>query len=111
MVTAWGIFFPVLILDGGSIGVSGILIVCFLLGLTWWAIELVVREWRGGVGRFGAARVAGFTTLLIVWLTLLVRSASPLMTYVVLLAALGLAVAALVRRRRRNRAHADGSQP
>jgi len=74
MVAAWGIVgLAVVTAEGGATHV--VLIVaslCLAVGLTWWATELVVREWRGRVGVVTAAPLSGLATLSVLWLAVLV---------------------------------------
>jgi hypothetical protein len=106
MVVAWAVFFAVWATR--SLSTAGVVIVCLTFGLTWWAVELVVREWRGRVGRFAAARVSGFVTLLILYQALalplpalLPDWAGVLFTLLLLLVALALVLRAVIRRLRK----------
>ena len=74
MVAAWGVV--ALGLAAGENGETHVGLVigslCLAVALTWWAAELVAREWRGGAGTVTAAPVSGLATLSTLWLAVLV---------------------------------------
>ncbi len=74
MAAAWGVVALGLATAGNEeIRVSIIaLSLCLALALTWWAMELIVREWRGRVGVVTAAPVSGLAILSVLWLAVLV---------------------------------------
>lgn len=105
MATAWAFFVRVAALQGpvGPAWVVVVPLVCFSTALTWWAAQLVAREWWGRFGRLAAAPVSGLATLSIVLLALLELSAwvgvfyVGLLFLVVLLVALGIVARAIHR--------------
>jgi O-antigen/teichoic acid export membrane protein len=111
VAAAWGVFGVVLVTDERDPVKLGLLVVYFCLAatLTWWAVELLVREWRGRVGRFRAARVSAVATLATLWLALTgatlpywAQAVGGLVIVLVPLLGLVLTARALVRRRRKN---------
>jgi hypothetical protein len=74
MAAAWGVVVLGLATAGNEeIRVSIIVLsLCLAVALTWWATELVVREWRGRVGVVTAAPVSGLAILSVLWLAVLV---------------------------------------
>jgi hypothetical protein len=74
MVAAWGIFARVLASAGGPVDEARtVTFLCDLVlaaALTLWGAELVVREWRGTVGRVAAAPISGLAILATLWLSL-----------------------------------------
>ena len=111
VVAAWGVFGLVLATDERPVLKPGFLVVYFCLAaaLTWWAVELLVREWRGKVGRFRAARLSGIATLATLWLALTgatlpywAQVVGGLLVILVPLIGLALVARALIRRGGKN---------
>ena len=112
IAASWVLFALVLALVEGRPlkAVFAVVFTCLAAALTWWAFELLVREWRGRVSRYRATRVSGFASLATLWLAL-TNATLPywaqavegfLLIVVVPLFGLVLAARALIRRRRRN---------
>jgi hypothetical protein len=104
MVAAWGIVgLAVVTAEGGATHVGLIVAsLCLAVGLTWWATELVVLEWRGRVGIVTAAPVSALATLSTLWLGVLVGLwlwPATLMILFVLPGGFGLLTTVLARRR------------
>lgn len=105
MVAAWGIVaLAIATAEGGETHVGLIVAsVCLAVALTWWAVELVVREWRGKVGLVTAAPVTGLAVLSTLWLGVLVGLWTWPATFMILFvmpAGYGLLTTVLARRRR-----------
>ena len=64
LVAAWGLAGLALASSGPAPArvVLNVAYLCLTVALTWWAVELLVREWRGRVGRFRAAGVSVIAT-------------------------------------------------
>lgn len=111
LAAAWGLAGLVLASAEPATGRVGLFVVylCLATALTWWAVELLVREWRGRVGRFRAARVSGIAALATLWLAY-TGAALPywaqvvrgVLTVFVPLFGLVLVARALIRRRGKN---------
>ena len=105
MAVAWGVVALALATAANGETLLGLIIasVCLAVALTWWATELVVREWRGRVGVITAAPVTGLATLSTLWLAVLVGVwawPATLMILFVLPVGFGLLTTVLARRRR-----------
>jgi len=74
IVAAWGLVGVGIVHPESGVTQAWLVIasLCLAVALTWWATELVVREWRGRVGVVTAAPVTGLATLSILWLAVLV---------------------------------------
>jgi hypothetical protein len=114
LAVAWGLAILVFASPGAVVRV-GVFVVflCLTAALTWWAVELLVREWRGRVGRFRAVLVSWIATLATLWLALTEATipswAQALLGLLLLLVPLAglvfglvLVARALIRRRRKD---------
>jgi hypothetical protein len=104
MVAAWGVVaLGVATSEAGETHPALVIAsLCLAVALTWWATELLLREWRGKVGRITAAPVTGLAALSILWLGVLVGVwlwPVTLMILFVLPLGFGLLTTVLARRR------------
>jgi hypothetical protein len=110
LAAAWGLAGLVLAsAEPASRGWLFVVYLCLAAALTWWAVELLVREWRIRVGRFQAARVSGIATLATLWLALTsatlpywAQALGGFLIVFVVLFGLVLVARALIRRRGKN---------